>query len=154
MGGWPGGLPVLPGRLTWNTNRLEYLGIYLGSDNTMTRNWEGMMHWLLKEPLVCGGRLDISCDALPGLTGVLRHSGVVTLQRLLEVAGPALNDVQTLGSVLGIRSTWWIQRRWGCGGGSCRVEQRASYSGGPEEKPNLTTWNHSSTSSCSQCRRS
>lgn len=43
VGGWPGGLPVLPGRLTWKTNGLKYLGIYLGSDNTMTSNWEGMI---------------------------------------------------------------------------------------------------------------
>lgn len=50
--------------------------------------------------MIFGGRLDISCDTLPRLRGVLRHSGVVTLQKVLEMAGPTLNEVKILSSVL------------------------------------------------------
>lgn len=42
--------------------------------------------------------LTFSFDALPGMLGMMRHSGIDTLQKLLEVAGPVLSEVQMLSS--------------------------------------------------------
>lgn len=68
------------------------------------------LHWLLKAPLVCGGRLDVCSSATPGLMGALCSSKIVTLKQLVDTVGPALSDAQALSSVLGVRSVRLIQR--------------------------------------------
>ncbi|KAK3507660.1 hypothetical protein QTP70_032579 [Hemibagrus guttatus] len=48
------------------------------------------VHWLLEEPLVYGGRLDISGVTVPALSRTLVSSGIVTLRELVNVAGSRL----------------------------------------------------------------
>ncbi|TWW55992.1 Transposon TX1 uncharacterized 82 kDa protein ORF 1 [Takifugu flavidus] len=68
------------------------------------------LHWLLKEPLVHGGRLDVCSSAIPGLMVALCGSRTVTLKQLVEAAGPALADARTLSAVLGLRSLRVVER--------------------------------------------
>uniref|UniRef100_A0A8P4KAC5 Reverse transcriptase domain-containing protein n=1 Tax=Dicentrarchus labrax TaxID=13489 RepID=A0A8P4KAC5_DICLA len=68
------------------------------------------LHWLLKEPIICGAKMDVCCSTVPGLMGVLCSSRVVCLKQLIDAAGPELTDVQSLGSVLGVRSVRLMQR--------------------------------------------
>lgn len=43
LGNWSGGeLPVLPGGVKWGKEGLKILGIYLGTDKYIQKNWEGM----------------------------------------------------------------------------------------------------------------
>ncbi|TWW67065.1 Transposon TX1 uncharacterized 149 kDa protein ORF 2 [Takifugu flavidus] len=221
VGNWGGGLPVLPGGLTWKRNGIRYLGVYLGCQEIEAKNWDDIvekvdsklhkwswikphmsfrgrvlvlnnlvasllwhrlacldppsgllaqvqskmvdffwdrlhwvpqsvlflpreeggqglihlasrvatfrlqfvqrwsfvqtdsLHWLLKEPLVCGGRLDVCSSATPGLKEALIRRRMVTLEQLVAAAGPELTDAQAVSSALGVRSVRLIQRSLG-----------------------------------------
>ena len=63
------------------------------------------LHWLLKEPLVCGARLDIQSSATPGLAATLTRRGTLELRQLVEAAGPALDNVDAVRGLLGVRSS-------------------------------------------------
>ena len=67
------------------------------------------LHWLLKEPLVNGSRLDI-CSGVPGLLAALNRSRTLSLQQLVEEAGPGLSGAGALGSLLGMTSIRVTQR--------------------------------------------
>ncbi|TWW60950.1 hypothetical protein D4764_05G0010400, partial [Takifugu flavidus] len=71
------------------------------------------LHWLLKEPLVCGDRLDVCSSAIPVLKEALIRRKMVTLEQLVVAAGPELTDAQAVSSVLGVRSVRLIQRSLG-----------------------------------------
>ena len=68
------------------------------------------LHWLLNEPLINGARLDVCSDAAPGLRGALLQSKTLILKQLVDAVGPALNDAQALGSLLGLQSVRVAQR--------------------------------------------
>lgn len=40
---WEGGNPILPGGLLWQRDGLKCLGVFLGNDYFMQKNWEGMV---------------------------------------------------------------------------------------------------------------
>ncbi len=42
VGNWSGDLPTLPGGLLWKRGGLKYLGVYLGNESFIKRNWEGL----------------------------------------------------------------------------------------------------------------
>ena len=42
VGRWGSGLPLLPQQLTWRRDGLKYLGICVGSDQFLLKNWDGM----------------------------------------------------------------------------------------------------------------
>uniref|UniRef100_A0AAQ4RMD0 Reverse transcriptase domain-containing protein n=1 Tax=Gasterosteus aculeatus aculeatus TaxID=481459 RepID=A0AAQ4RMD0_GASAC len=42
VGEWRGGLPVLPQSLVWRKDGFKYLGIYLGQESIVQKNWEGV----------------------------------------------------------------------------------------------------------------
>ncbi|KAK3522499.1 hypothetical protein QTP86_016151 [Hemibagrus guttatus] len=62
------------------------------------------VHWLLEEPLVYGGRLDISGVTVPALSRTLVSSGIVTLRELVNVAGLDLSRAEDLAVRMGLRS--------------------------------------------------
>ncbi|KAK3542572.1 hypothetical protein QTP86_030400, partial [Hemibagrus guttatus] len=62
------------------------------------------VHWLLEEPLVYGGRLDISGVTVPALSRTLVSSGIVTLLELVNVAGSDLSRAEDLAVRMGLRS--------------------------------------------------
>ncbi|KAK3570656.1 hypothetical protein QTP86_024770 [Hemibagrus guttatus] len=62
------------------------------------------VHWLLEEPLVYGGRLDISGVTVPALSRTLVSSGIVTLRELVNVAGSDLSGAEDLAARMGLRS--------------------------------------------------
>ncbi|KAK3506380.1 hypothetical protein QTP70_017252, partial [Hemibagrus guttatus] len=62
------------------------------------------VHWLLEEPLVYGGRLDISGVTVPALSRTLVPSGIVTLRELVNVAGSDLSRAEDLAARMGLRS--------------------------------------------------
>ncbi|KAK3533868.1 hypothetical protein QTP70_032989, partial [Hemibagrus guttatus] len=62
------------------------------------------VHWLLEEPLVYGGRLDISGVTVPALSRTLVSSGIVTLRELVNVAGSDLSRAEDLAARMGLRS--------------------------------------------------
>ena len=43
VGKWKGGLPNLPGGLTWKKDGLKYLGVYVGNEFIVKQNWEGVL---------------------------------------------------------------------------------------------------------------
>ncbi|KAK3561290.1 hypothetical protein QTP86_030692 [Hemibagrus guttatus] len=75
----------------------------------------GTLHWLLEEPLIHGGRLDISGVTAPALSRVLISSRVVTLRELVNIAGTDLSQAEDLAARLGLRSLRVVNRllrRW------------------------------------------
>ncbi|KAK3533726.1 hypothetical protein QTP70_024306, partial [Hemibagrus guttatus] len=62
------------------------------------------VHWLLEEPLVYGGRLDISGVTVPALSRTLVSSGIVTLREFVNVAGSDLSRAEDLAARMGLRS--------------------------------------------------
>ncbi|KAA8593148.1 hypothetical protein FQN60_009264 [Etheostoma spectabile] len=73
------------------------------------------LHWLLKEPLIHGARMDVQDCRTPGLTNMLCTAGAVTLRRIVEVAGLVLSDASAVASLLGQRSlcqTMTVLGRW------------------------------------------
>ena len=69
------------------------------------------LHWLLKEPLVCGARLDIQSSATPGLAATLTRRGTLELRQLVEAAGPALDNVDAVRGLLGVTSSRHVAGR-------------------------------------------
>ncbi|KAK3557706.1 hypothetical protein QTP70_034952 [Hemibagrus guttatus] len=55
----------------------------------------GTLHWLLEEPLIHNGRLDISGVTAPALSRALISSRVVTLRELVNIAGTDLSWERT-----------------------------------------------------------
>ncbi|KAK3574674.1 hypothetical protein QTP86_011585 [Hemibagrus guttatus] len=41
VGEWGGGQPTLPGGLAWKRGGFKYLGVYLGTNEFLNKNWEG-----------------------------------------------------------------------------------------------------------------
>ncbi|KAK3516367.1 hypothetical protein QTP70_009921 [Hemibagrus guttatus] len=41
VGEWGGGQPSLPGGLAWKRGGFKYLGVYLGTNEFLNKNWEG-----------------------------------------------------------------------------------------------------------------
>ncbi|KAK3570639.1 hypothetical protein QTP86_024538 [Hemibagrus guttatus] len=64
----------------------------------------GTLHWLMEEPLIHGGRLDISGVTVPALYRALISSRVVTLRELVNIAGTDLSRAEDLAARLGLRS--------------------------------------------------
>ncbi|KAK3550043.1 hypothetical protein QTP86_018661, partial [Hemibagrus guttatus] len=62
------------------------------------------VHWLLEEPLVYGGRLDISGVTVPALSRTLVSSGIVTLRELVNITGSDLLRAEDLAARMGLRS--------------------------------------------------
>ncbi len=42
FGKWPNGQPALPVELKWSKDGFKYLGVYLGDDMTVKKNFEGV----------------------------------------------------------------------------------------------------------------
>ncbi|KAK3548335.1 hypothetical protein QTP70_010190 [Hemibagrus guttatus] len=59
----------------------------------------GTLHWLLKEPLIHGGHLDISGVTVPALSRALISSRVATLWELVNIE--RAEDLAALGNVVG-----------------------------------------------------
>ncbi|KAK3562554.1 hypothetical protein QTP86_001706 [Hemibagrus guttatus] len=75
----------------------------------------GTLHWLLEEPLIHGGCLDISGVTAPALSRALISSRVVTLRELLNIAGTELSRAEDLAARFGLRSLCVVNqllRRW------------------------------------------
>ena len=73
------------------------------------------LHWLLEQPLVGGGRMDIQDGSTPGLTHTLCSTGVVTLRKVVDSAGPRLRDAGAAAGLLGLRSVRYMTHvldRW------------------------------------------
>ncbi|KAK0155409.1 Transposon TX1 uncharacterized protein [Merluccius polli] len=75
--------------VTWKRDGFKYLGVFLGKEHVVKKNWEN---------------LDISSSVTPGLTVALLKTKTLCLQQLVDAVGPALNDTQALGSLLGLHS--------------------------------------------------
>ncbi|KAK3573134.1 hypothetical protein QTP86_014124 [Hemibagrus guttatus] len=73
------------------------------------------VHWLLEEPLVYGGRLDISGVTVPALSRTLVSSGIVTLRELVNAVGTDLSRAEDLAACMGLRSLHVVSQllhRW------------------------------------------
>lgn len=68
------------------------------------------LHWLLEEPLIFGARLDLQDEALPGLTHKLTSAGITTLRKIVEAAGPGMENAAVAASTLGVRSVRVVER--------------------------------------------
>ena len=67
--------------------------------------------WLLNEPLIFKARLDLTESIfLPGLSYLLKNSGICTLNQLLCIAGPHFKNVEAVREKLGIRSVRFLTR--------------------------------------------
>ncbi|KAK3543864.1 hypothetical protein QTP70_030047, partial [Hemibagrus guttatus] len=75
----------------------------------------GTLHWLLEEPLIHGGHLDISGVTAPALSRALISSRVVTLRELVKITGTDLSRAEDLVARLGLRSLRVVKqllRQW------------------------------------------
>ncbi|KAK3537316.1 hypothetical protein QTP70_007621 [Hemibagrus guttatus] len=46
VGEWGGGQPSLPGGLAWKRGGFKYLGVYLGTNEFLNKNWEGSVEYV------------------------------------------------------------------------------------------------------------
>ncbi|KAK3526114.1 hypothetical protein QTP70_015999, partial [Hemibagrus guttatus] len=82
------------------------------------------VHWLLEEPLVYGGRLDISGVTVPALSRTLVSSGIVTLRELVNVAGSDLSRAEDLAARMGLRSRRVVNQLLHCWRSALTSEER------------------------------
>ncbi|KAK3531106.1 hypothetical protein QTP70_011049 [Hemibagrus guttatus] len=72
------------------------------------------LYWLLEEPLVGGGLMDIK-DSSPGLTHITQSEKFTTLKRLVDTAGPEFKDTRAVAEELSLRSLQYTEffiQRW------------------------------------------
>lgn len=62
------------------------------------------VHWLLEEPLVYGAKLDCTTEAVPHFSKMLVKRKIITLRKLMDMAGPTLMDGGQVAEHLGVRS--------------------------------------------------
>ena len=63
------------------------------------------LYWFLKEPLIYGSRLDITCEKpIHAVTFSLLRSGVTTLGHLFRLAGSDFGNTRNVADHLGVRS--------------------------------------------------
>ncbi|KAK3523341.1 hypothetical protein QTP86_029604, partial [Hemibagrus guttatus] len=99
LGNWSHGLPQLP---AWTLFKRGSQGPAVS------------LYWLLEEPLVGGGRMDIK-DSSPGLTHITHSKKFTTLRRLVDTAGPEFKDTRAGAEELSLRSLQYtedIMQRW------------------------------------------
>ncbi|KAK3567663.1 hypothetical protein QTP86_020408, partial [Hemibagrus guttatus] len=82
------------------------------------------VHWLLEEPLVYGGRLDISGVTVPALSRTSVSSGIVMLQELVNVAGSDLSRAEDLAVRMGLRSLRVVNQLLHCWRSALTSEER------------------------------
>ena len=82
------------------------------------------LHWLLKEPLIGGAKLDVADESTPGLTTALVRTRTVTLQALVDAVGLEMDDAHALGSLLGIHSIRMAERLLGLWASRLTVEEK------------------------------
>ncbi|KAK3524654.1 hypothetical protein QTP86_000370 [Hemibagrus guttatus] len=90
-----------------DTKTLDVSGLpsfYRGLDLEYENKGCGTLHWLLEEPLIHGGRLDISGVPAPALSRALISSRVVTLRKLVNITRTDLSRAGDLAARLGQRS--------------------------------------------------
>lgn len=68
------------------------------------------LYWLLREPMVYGGRLDTPCWAGPAVTEVFCRAGILTFGSVVNFAGPNLDNAAALAAGLRVRSVRIISR--------------------------------------------
>ncbi|KAJ3587711.1 hypothetical protein NHX12_011308, partial [Muraenolepis orangiensis] len=106
VGEWSGGLPVLPQNMVWRKDGFKYLGVFLGKEIVVLKNWEDVTERIEGKL----SKLDVSNSETPGLTVALCRSKTLCLQQLVDAVGPELSDAQALGSLLGLHSVRVAQR--------------------------------------------
>ncbi|KAJ3602352.1 hypothetical protein NHX12_030110 [Muraenolepis orangiensis] len=106
VGEWSGGLPVLPQNMVWRKDGFKYLGVFLGKEIVVLKNWEDVTEKIEGKL----SKLDVSNSETPGLTVALCRSKTLCLQQLVDAVGPELSDAQALGSLLGLHSVRVAQR--------------------------------------------
>ncbi|KAJ3614342.1 hypothetical protein NHX12_017916 [Muraenolepis orangiensis] len=106
VGEWSGGLPVLPQNMVWRKDGFKYLGVFLGKEIVVLKNWEDVTEKIEGKL----SKLDVSNGETPGLTVALCRSKTLCLQQLVDAVGPELSDAQALGSLLGLHSVRVAQR--------------------------------------------
>ncbi|KAJ3606503.1 hypothetical protein NHX12_026024 [Muraenolepis orangiensis] len=106
VGEWSGGLPVLPQNMVWRKDGFKYLGVFLGKEIVVLKNWEDVTEKIEGKL----SKLDVSNSETPGLTVALCRSKTLCLQQLVDAVGPELSDAQALGSLLGLHSVGVAQR--------------------------------------------
>ncbi|KAJ3606502.1 hypothetical protein NHX12_026023, partial [Muraenolepis orangiensis] len=106
VGEWSGGLPVLPQNMVWRKDGFKYLGVFLGKEIVVLKNWEDVTEKIEGKL----SKLEVSNSETPGLTVALCRSKTLCLQQLVDAVGPELSDAQALGSLLGLHSVGVAQR--------------------------------------------
>ncbi|KAK3565998.1 hypothetical protein QTP86_024206 [Hemibagrus guttatus] len=83
-----------------------------------------MLHWLLKEPLIHAGHLDISGVTAPALSRALISLRVVTLRELVNITEMDLSWAEYLAARLGLRSLRVVNQILHCWRTSLTSERR------------------------------
>uniref|UniRef100_A0A3Q3MAR8 Reverse transcriptase domain-containing protein n=1 Tax=Labrus bergylta TaxID=56723 RepID=A0A3Q3MAR8_9LABR len=68
------------------------------------------LYWLLKEPVLFGGRFHLPDWAGPSLSGKFCSARISTLEQVVELTGPQLDCPAGLAARLGVRSTRVVDR--------------------------------------------
>ncbi len=82
------------------------------------------LYWLLEEPIVCGARLDVSGDEIPGLKDLLYRSGSLQLKHILNKAGSDFNNVEAVSAFLKVKSARYIKHFLDKLQGALNVQER------------------------------
>ncbi len=108
FGKWPNGQPVLPVELKWSKDGFKYLGVYLGDDMTVKKNFEGV-----EEKIV--GRLNkwkflLSNMSYRGRVLIINNLAASTLWHWLTCIDPPLLLIKKVQSIL--VNFFWDNLHW------------------------------------------
>ncbi|KAK3519971.1 hypothetical protein QTP70_009635 [Hemibagrus guttatus] len=98
VGEWGGGQPSLPGGLAWKRGGFKYLGVYLGTNEFLNKNWEGSVEHVK-------GRLSRWKRLVPMMSyrgRTLGHRDAP--ESSVNVAGSDLSRAEDLAAHMGLRS--------------------------------------------------
>ncbi|MCJ8738865.1 hypothetical protein PDJAM_G00040720 [Pangasius djambal] len=95
VGEWGGEEPTLPGGLVWKRGGFKYLGVYLGSPEFLSKNWEGTVEHIK-------GRLSRWKRLVPGMSYrvVINNLAVSSLWHKLACVDPLPNLLANIQALL------------------------------------------------------
>ena len=108
VGKWSAGLPQLPGGLMWKRGGLKYLGVYLGDEQTVQKNWEGVVEKV--EGKLAKWRWLLPQMSYRGRVLIINNLVASTLWHRLKCMEPPAGLLQKIQSIM--INFFWDKLHW------------------------------------------
>ena len=108
VGNWSSGLPQLPGGLLWKKGGFKYLGVYLGDELTVQKNWDGVVEKV--EGKLTKWRWLLPHMSYRGRVLIINNLVASTLWHKLKCMEPPAGLLQKLQSIM--LNFLWDKLHW------------------------------------------